>query len=71
MSLEECQTDFRKLFVVLGELQEQLMKEEVVVSSTEQEERCKPGLQVDKEDEEGHIFQLSRLVPMDVRELVL
>ena len=71
MLLEDCQTDFRELFVVLVELQEPLMKEEVVASSTGQEGRCEPGLQVDEEDEEGNLFQLSLLVPKDVRELVL
>ena len=63
MSLEDCQTDFRELFVVLVELQEPLMKEEVVASSTGQEGRCEPALQVDEEDEEGHLSKLSRLVP--------
>ena len=66
--MEYSQSDFRELSVVLVELQEPLMKEEVVVSSTEQEGRCEPRLQV---DEEGHLFQLSLLEPRDVRELVL
>ena len=47
------------------------MKEEVAVSSTGQEGRCEPGLQVYEEDEEGNLFQLSLLVPRDVRELAL
>ena len=51
--------------------EESPMKEQVVVRSTEQGGESEPGLQVDGEDAECHLFQLSLLVPMDVRELVL
>ena len=71
MALEDSQANLGELLVELVELEKSPMKEEVVVSSAEQGGGSEPGLQVDEEDEECHLFQFSLLLPRGFRELML